>query len=61
MDKPDAERRNRWPRLVLVIPPEVDGALADLARAHYRDRRREALRLLVDGVEREMQAAREPR
>jgi len=46
--------RRRWPRLTLVLPPEQGDALAALARDHYRDPKREALRLLVDGIEREL-------
>ena len=46
-------RREPWPRLVLTIPPETFVALRDLARRNYRDPKREALRLLADGLESE--------
>lgn len=49
------ESRRRWPRLTLVLPPEQSEALGQLARSNYRDPKREALRLLVDGIERETQ------
>ncbi len=45
--------RRTWPRLVLTLPPETSEALGELARLNYRDRKREALRILVDGIERE--------
>ena len=45
--------RSRWPRLTLVLPPDMSDALTELARAGYRDRKQEALRLLLDGIERE--------
>jgi hypothetical protein len=47
------ESRQHWPRITLTLPPEAGRALDELARIHFRDRRREALRLLVDGIERE--------
>jgi hypothetical protein len=46
-------RSRRWPRLVLTLPPDKSDALDELARVNYRDRKREALRLLMDGIERE--------
>lgn len=49
--------RRMWPRLVLTLPPETSEALGELARANYRDRRREALRLLIDGIARETKSA----
>jgi hypothetical protein len=52
-----ADNRQRWPRVAVTLPPEAGRALEELARAHYRDRRREALRLLVDAIERERAAA----
>jgi hypothetical protein len=48
-----SEPRRRWPRLVLTLPPETSDALGDLARVHLRDRKREALRLILEGIERE--------
>lgn len=57
MDDARAENRRSWPRLTLTLPPEASDSLADLARAHYRDRKREALRILVDGIARERAAA----
>jgi hypothetical protein len=45
--------RRRWPRIVLTVPPEAAEALADLARHNYRDGKREALRILIEGIERE--------
>lgn len=51
-----SESRSRWLRLTLVLPPDKSDALGELARANYRDRRREALRLLLDGIDRETQA-----
>lgn len=47
------EARGRWPRLVLTLPPEARRALGELAAAHLRDPKREALRLVLDGLERE--------
>jgi len=52
MDSP-TPNRTRWPRIVLTVPPETRDTLHALARAHLRDPRREALRLLLDGIERE--------
>lgn len=51
-------RRSGWPRVTLVLPPEARDTLHDLARTHLRDPRREALRLLLDGIERERLAER---
>ena len=45
--------RRRWPRLVLVLPPDANDALTAMARDHLRDRKREALRLILDGIARE--------
>lgn len=50
--------RRRWTRLVLTLPPSVADDLAALAQAHYRDGKREALRILAEGVEREKAAER---
>jgi hypothetical protein len=47
------ENRQRWSRLTLTLPPDAAEALLELARVNYRDRRREALRLLLDSIERE--------
>jgi hypothetical protein len=54
------ESRRTWPRITLTLPPEAGERLAALARDHLRDRRREALRLLLDGIERESHATQEP-
>ena len=51
----------RWPRLVLTLPPEAAEALGDLANQHLRDRKREALRLILDGLAREGLPRVEPR
>ncbi len=48
--------RRTWSRIVLTLPPDLSDALGELARANYRDRKREALRLLRDGIERERPA-----
>jgi hypothetical protein len=53
--------RRRWPRIVLTLPPDVAEGLRELADTHYRDGKREALRLLTEGVERELAAARSNR
>lgn len=50
--------RRRWSRLVLTLPPELHADLRTLAAAHFRDGKREALRLLAEGVERELGDAR---
>lgn len=47
------ESRLHWPRIALTLPPDAGLALDELAKLHLRDRRREALRLLLDGLERE--------
>lgn len=47
------ENRRRWPRLVLTLPPDANDALATMAREHFRDRKREALRLVLEGIARE--------
>lgn len=49
----DTGTRRSWPRLVLTIPPETRDRLHELARTNYRDPRREAMRLLLEGIERE--------
>ena len=49
----ESETRGRWPRLVLTLPPETADALGELAREHLRDQKREALRLILDGIARE--------
>jgi hypothetical protein len=51
------ESRRRWPRLTLTLPPDAAENLTQLARRNYRDRRREALRLLLAGIERETASA----
>lgn len=53
---PDVITRRNWPHLVLVLPPEAGEALDRLAVEHYRDRKREALRLLMEALERETHA-----
>ncbi len=50
--------RRHWARITLTLPPETADALAVIARDNYRDRRREALRLLTEGIARE--ARRQP-
>jgi hypothetical protein len=55
MDAPQPLRR--WPRLVLTFPPETFDALGKLARVNYRDLKSEALRILVEGIERETTSA----
>lgn len=47
------ESRGRWPRLVLTLPPEAMQALGELAAGNLRDPKREALRLILDGLDRE--------
>lgn len=47
------ESRDRWPRLVLTFPPQAMQALGELAAGNLRDPKREALRLILDGLERE--------
>jgi predicted transcriptional regulator len=49
--EPTPDRR-RWPRLTLTLPPEASDKLDTLARVNMRDRKREALRLLLDSLER---------
>lgn len=51
--------RRRWPRLTLVIPPDHADALGRLAEAHFRDRKREALRLLTEAIDREQASDRQ--
>lgn len=48
--------RRAWPRVVLTIPPAARDRLYALARDNYRDPKREALRLLLDAIERESRA-----
>jgi hypothetical protein len=55
MDAP-TPNRTRWPRLTLTIPPETREALAQIASRNYREPKREALRLLLDAIERETKA-----
>jgi hypothetical protein len=50
--------RRRWPRLVLTLPPDAAEALGDMARDHLRDQKREALRLILEGIAREATPAR---
>lgn len=50
--------RRRWPRLVLTLPPDANDALTELARDHFRDRKREALRLVLEGIAREDNTAK---
>lgn len=57
MDEPTPDRRH-WPRLILTLPPQAAEDLGMLARVNFRDRKREALRLLMDGLDREATAAR---
>jgi len=54
----DTPNRTHWPRIVLTIAPEARDTLQALARAHLRDPKREALRILLDGLERERVAER---
>ncbi len=49
----DSDNRQRWPRIALTLPPDAGRALDELARANLRDRRHEALRLLLDALTRE--------
>jgi hypothetical protein len=53
--------RRRWPRLVLTLPPDANDALTLMARDHYRDRKREALRLVLEGIAREDPTAKPDR
>lgn len=53
------ENRRRWPRLTLTLPPEAADALGVIAQGNYRNRKQEALRLLMDGIEQESRT-REP-
>ncbi len=50
--------RRRWPRLVLTLPPDANDALTAMARDHFRDRKREALRLVLEGIAREDDTAK---
>ena len=49
---PEAQRR----RLVIDLPAELYDGLRRVADANYRDGKREALRILTEGVEREIAA-----
>jgi hypothetical protein len=49
----DLPPRTHWPRLTLVVPPEARDELHEIAAENFRDPRREALRLLLEGIERE--------
>lgn len=53
----EAKVERRWPRIVLTLPPDVADGLAEVARRNLRDQKREAIRLLRDGVEREQRKA----
>lgn len=53
--------RRRWPRLVLILPPDANDALTAMARDHLRDRKREALRLVLEGIAREDHIAKPDR
>lgn len=55
------ENRRRWPRLVLTLPPDANDALTTMARDHFRDRKREALRLVLEGIAREDDTAKPDR
>lgn len=48
--------RRHWPRVTLTLPPEASDRLDTLARDNLRDRKREALRLVLEGLERELRA-----
>jgi hypothetical protein len=50
------ERRTGWPRVTLVLPPKARDTLNELARDSFRNPRAEALRLLLDAIERERRA-----
>ncbi len=47
------DNRRRWPRIVLTLTPDAADKLHSLAKDNYRDPKREALRLLLDALERE--------
>ena len=49
--------RRRWPRVVLTLSPEDRDRLHELARRNMRDPKREAIRLLLDGLDRETAGA----
>lgn len=49
----EQHNRQTWPRVALTLPPDASKALDELARRNYRDRRHEALRLLLDAIDRE--------
>lgn len=52
--------RRRWQRITLTLNPRASDGLHELARRNVRDPKREALRLLTEGIERELdQAIRE--
>ena len=50
--EPQPSRRH-WSRVTLTLSPEAADALATLAQDNYRNRKQEALRLLLDGIARE--------
>ena len=53
---PRTVRHEPWPatgRLVLTLPSDLFEALRESARANLRDPKREALRILRDGLQRE--------
>jgi hypothetical protein len=56
----DNTNRQTWPRVALTLPPEAGAALDELARRNFRDRRREALRLLLGAIEEEVRSVGEP-
>jgi hypothetical protein len=48
-----APDRRHWPRLTLTLPPEASDRLDTMARRNLRDRKREALRLVLEGIARD--------
>lgn len=42
--------QRHWPRLVLTLAPADMQALRELAAANLRDPKREAIRLILDGL-----------
>jgi len=52
----DTPTRQRWPRIVLTLPPEARDTLHEMARRNDREPKREALRLLLGAIERETKA-----
>ena len=55
----EQEPRGRWPRITLVLPPETRDELWQRAAANLRDPKREALRILIEGLAREREQAAE--